>query len=775
MENKKKKLLRFNRFLSQKKMIALVLLVSDFFLLSLMNYIVNTMSNIKVILGNAARMSDYLGIEQFIINFSLIREHAFIRVLYSMALVALIILDAIIAYRIRISYSEEDINIGQKGTTKWATLDEIREQYVEIDLRDTEYDAPPGFPVCEYGGKIYIDTSPTNNLGIGITRSGKNEMAIFKSIDVYSRSVFKPSMIVTDMKAEDYKSSKKPLEERGYDVYFMNLAQPELSMGYNPLSIILETYKQGDYNHTQNLARSFAFMIFDPESQTGVERFFSEQAVALTTALVLAHIIDAVREDQEVNKKRKIAYEKKTALFKTLPEEEKENVRKEYENYAVDVFLNYDVQYIPDDVEYYDTNENEKKVNVYSIINTFGELSGRIIENTDKSALDLYFEKRPALDIAKMKYLSVKSAIGKTRASIYSTMTNKFDIFMSESMAKMTAESSLDLRDIGFGKKPIAIFIGLPDYDHSNYVMASLFIRQVYAVLAEGCWDRGKCARIVKIIGDEAGNLPKIDILPTMMSMGLGRGIYIDLYIQSFSQFEDTYGAKGYQTIMENCGNKMYIMAGSKKTANEFAELIGKETVVNVQRTGGRFELNKTYLESIDEKLLITGDQLMELRPGECVIKRIMKRTDNKGNAVTPKPIFNNIESGTRFKMRYEYMSDVFLNPTELSLNEINTESREHIVLADCVWDPNISFEQFARDAAYSTNNDKRMKSLPEDVQKAVYKVMKKILGDDISQEEVSDMDIDQIQKLIKADNFIKEYEKKAILITLRSAREKKG
>lgn len=82
-------------------------------------------------------------------------------------------LDVAFVYQIKFAYSEEEINIGQKGTQRWTTFEEIKQQYVEIEDRKVEYDGPPGFPICEHGNKIYIDTSPVNNVVIGTTRSGK--------------------------------------------------------------------------------------------------------------------------------------------------------------------------------------------------------------------------------------------------------------------------------------------------------------------------------------------------------------------------------------------------------------------------------------------------------------------------------------------------------------------------------------------------------------------------------------------------------------------------
>ncbi len=42
----------------------------------------------------------------------------------------------------------------------------------------------------------------------------------------------------------------------------------------------------------------------------------------------------------------------------------------------------------------------------------------------------------------------------------------------------------MNLEDIGFGDKPIAVFIEMPDYDKSAHFLGSVFIRQLYFVLA---------------------------------------------------------------------------------------------------------------------------------------------------------------------------------------------------------------------------------------------------------------------------------------------------
>ena len=311
-----------------------------------------------------------------------------------------------------------------------------------------------------------------------------------------------------------------------------------------------------------------------------------------------------------------------------------------------------------------------------------------------------------------------------------------------------------------------AVFIGFPDYDSSKNFLAVTFIKQVYVALAQKCGKKGKCTRRVKMVVDEAGNMPKIEDLRGMVTIGLGRNIFFDFYIQSLQQFESVYGKDG-EIIYGNCGNKVYLMAGDDDTPEKFSKQIGTETVTDLQRTGSMFSLSKHFMESSLEKRLISANQLQELREGEAVIKRTMKRTDNHGNPIKPTPIFNSLDTGTAFKYRYQYLTDDFPNADEIDLDDVNTESREYINLKNRVWDPEISFRQMAQEKL--SENGSRLIDFPENVRDAVLKIMEKIKGNDYNKDEVLDMDITAIKSIINADNYLKNYEKKAIIITINS------
>ncbi|MDU3546431.1 MAG: hypothetical protein E7F83_03305 [Clostridium sp.] len=117
-----------------------------------------------------------------------------------------------------IKASFKDIRDGQKGNSRFATLDEIKEQYRAVDEVESDkerlnggYEGRGGVIVSRYKDKIFIDDSPTNNLIIGTTRSGKGELFIFPTIDLYSRAGIKSSLVVNDPKGGATRSHMKSM------------------------------------------------------------------------------------------------------------------------------------------------------------------------------------------------------------------------------------------------------------------------------------------------------------------------------------------------------------------------------------------------------------------------------------------------------------------------------------------------------------------------------------------------------------------------------------
>lgn len=764
-----KRVMQLERYLSDTRIIMAIIIGIDLFFFMVMNFVINTLIAIPEMFKDLDNPGKYVGLKNVLPNINNIRTYGGIYIpIFIILLIFLLALDACTAYKMKVAWSEEYFNIGQKGDERWTTDEEIKQQFLEIPDKNESFPGYGGTIVSRMGNKLYIDTSPVNNMIIGITRSGKGEMYVFPSIDVYSRAEKKASLVINDMKLELYKSSKKTLENRGYKVYLLNFDDPIHSMGFNPLTVIIELAVNGDYENAELLAQAFAFSIFNPDEPANTDRFWNDASSSLLAALILAHLEDCLRMDEMDNDRRYKIWTEKRVAYDGLDDDLKEKADKLYEeelnkNEKSDIILNPAVMYLPEDAGYEKIYDNVKKINMYSIINTFTELARiRNPENPDITALDIYFSKRPQLDRAKLKYAAIEIAGDKPKSSIFGVMLSRLTTFTYESMAKMTAESSFDLEEIGFGEKPVAVFLGLPDYDTSKHFLATVFIRQVSLVLSKRAnRDRsGKCKRLVKFIVDEAGNMPAIEGLETYITMNLGRNISYDFYIQSYSQFEKKYG-EGWKTIKGNCGNQIYILTSDGDTAQTFSEDLGNETIVDLQRTGEKLSTHKHFMENTQEKPLLNKNQLMRLNEGECVVKRVMSIKDLNGNRVEPTPIFNSEESGKRFKYRYEYLTETFPNPGDIDLYEINTADRSHINLRERVWDYNISMTWLSNDVMDYGRDSLKVRDLSNgnDVMSALERIMEvtdlRNINEEMELSELTDLIYKRIDKKDERDAIL--------------------
>ncbi|MBU4643072.1 VirD4-like conjugal transfer protein, CD1115 family [Bacillus toyonensis] len=647
-------------------------------------------------------------------------------------------------YKIRSSF--KDLNHNQKDSSRFATLDEVKQQYRSIPDKTERYEGKGGVVISRYdvvscksilkqakrvidakgmekwgeikklkdsakAGRLLIDDGAVSNLIIGTTRSGKGETFVFPTIDAYSRAEIQPSLIVNDPKGELLAASKKTLEQRGFHIEVLNLDKPLESMSYNLLQLIKDAYKQGDTATAQTLCNTLSYSLYyNPNVK---DPFWNNSSMSLCNALILA-IIDKCIEEK-----------------------------------------------------------TEDKICMYAVANMLSELGSKEIvidkQGNTKNVLDIYFEMLPADSVAKMQYATSNFAKGgTTRGGIFSTTMSKLSIFTFEGIAKMTSRNNIDLKRIGFGKsihgkgtprvrvqiifpdgskesiktdtegrfelnfkqkvkngqrihvmesetkkkmivevqtinkdtgettykvvekqdglqienivifeKPIAVFMIVPDYDSSNHVIASIFIRQLYFVLSKyaGLARGGKCHREVVFLLDEFGNMPPIDDMGNIVTVCLGRNIRFNLIVQALPQLKTKYGDAS-TTIQDNCGNQIYIQSGNKETAKEISEKLGNQTINSLSRSGKGLSIDKSKTEGIDTKPLLTPTELMRFQEGESAVIRFMKRRDNNFEKIEPFPILN--RGKTVMKYRWEYLWDDF--DTDQSILDIDIRSLHEYV-----------------------------------------------------------------------------------------------
>ncbi len=570
--------------------------------------------------------------------------------------------------------------------------------------------------------KLLSDVARINH----IPAAGKKEKGEETSF-YFSRNC-QASMVVSDPKLELFIASKQILELRGYLVYCINLINPYESSCYNPLQLITDTYKNGDPAEASAIARSLATSIFAGEAGKGENAFFYDNAAFLTAALIMSEVIDELRADEEANKEYLQEHIEATDRFMKLSSEEKKEIchmgqhleelkirrYQELDKYQlvmldreIDELENTLLPYNYKQEEFQPRNDNEKKINLPNVLLKFTMLAGKMlppeVEGAEpRNALDVFFQSRDSLDVARNLYSAIQIAGGeRVKGSVYSTVLSKLTGFMDDKIKKMTAYSSFQLESIGFGERPVAVFMALPDYDNSNVFIQSIFISQVYYALAKKATScGGKCKREVIFLLDEFGNIPCISNMASMVTVCLGRNIRFNLIVQAYSQLDKEYGEHDSDTIYGNCGNQIYIQTDNYDTAEQFSNLIGKETIVNVTRMGGELSLTtqKQYTESTEEKPLKNPNELMEFIEGECVVKRVMMRKDQYNNKVRPRPIYNHEE--TAFPLRYQYMGEWY--NTENQWENLHADSCARLDLSLYVSD----FDKLLKDIELSITEE---------------------------------------------------------------------
>lgn len=659
-------LLKGNVLLENPKIIIAILSILDFMALMVANACLQAFDHLLC--------QDFSGLFRF--SYFFIPVLRYWRV-YLVLAAGLITLDVKIYLEFRNAFRDD--NVGQKGSRRFTTMNEIKAQYKAVpELPDGErFPGYGGLPVACMDGIMYLDDSAVNNLHLGITRSGKGELFSFREIDSYSRAEKQDSLVILDMKFDLIKSMYRSLAERGYKVYSVNFENPVEGNGFNPLYLIRKFYKKGKTDEAEQLCRSLAYSYFVSKaggSGDDNSDFFLSNSTSALTASIWAHMADCFAADARESAPLILHFLQAQMAFEGLEAELQEEARVRYEkNKRLPVKQLLRVcRELPPEAEFVPVTDNEGKINMASVINMFSSLARQHIDSRT-TMLDLYFSSRSRYDRAKAIYASIEVTGDRTKGSIFSQMLTKISMYSTGQMAQMTSHSDFDLEELGFGDKPVALFLELPFYDRSRDAVAMTLIDQAFQTNARAAAQtkKMKCDRRIVFHLDEVAQCPPIAELDTKLSVGLGIGILFNLFIQSYQQLEDRYGATA-KTIRANCANHIYLQTSEYDTAEAFSKEVGNKTIRNVNRSGKRFSTSKTYTEMYEEKPLKNANELMELMPGESIITRAMRRTDLQGNKAAPRPIANLEQEGRAYRYRYEYLKETFPNPEDVDIMDLD-------------------------------------------------------------------------------------------------------
>ncbi|HFU5895076.1 TPA: type IV secretory system conjugative DNA transfer family protein, partial [Enterococcus faecium] len=266
----------------------------------------------------------------------------------------------------------------------------------------------------------------------------------------------------------------------------------------------------------------------------------------------------------------------------------------------------------------------------------------------DKTVLDFYFQELPYDHPAHIAYLDIlaSSPAKSTIGNVVTHMLTNMKSFRRTGNAKLMAQNSINYMDLGFGEKPMAVFVVVSDQDKSNHEIAANYFDQSFKELTKAGLKQPnrKLPRQVVFLYEEAGNMVKIPELATKMTDGLKVGLSHVIVLQNYEQL-DKYGDEA-DTIISNCGNTIVVKTKSKKTREMIVEDLGNRANLSLSRQGKVADSEKTLTDSMERIPMLTKDELSRLPFGQTVVIRSMKTHDLKGNVIENMyPIYNRGET----------------------------------------------------------------------------------------------------------------------------------
>jgi type IV secretion system protein VirD4 len=213
--------------------------------------------------------------------------------------------------------------------------------------------------------------------------------------------------------------------------------------------------------------------------------------------------------------------------------------------------------------------------NVLHLIDTFA-VSEKVHE------LVLKINKQEITD----SYRTMLALSEKTLSSIIASARANLKIFYDEGACRITSSTSIDLNDIRYGKKPVAIFLRTPLVQLDYYkVVSALFISQIFNHLLSAK-PGDPAARDTFFLLDECATytFPGFsNIVSNCRKWNMG----ICIVLQHKNSLRARYPVAECDQILGNCGIKVFLKGtNSLETATELSALMGKRTFVVDKATG---------------------------------------------------------------------------------------------------------------------------------------------------------------------------------------------
>lgn len=360
------------------------------------------------------------------------------------------------------------------------------------------------------------------------------------------------NMIISDPKGELFEYTCVELKRLGYNVLTLDFKTPLKSSKYNFLQPVIEAIKQKNTPKAENYASDIVQSLVGDVKGNG-EAIWNNGEKAVIRATIMAVVMENI--------------------------------------------------------------DNPKLQNLPNVYHFIAEMCK---EQEDKTTLiDTYLDFLKEVDKthpAIASFAPAQMAASKTRASFYTSALSTLNIFMDSYVASMISENEIDINK--FNEEKTALFMILPDEKTTFYGLCSLFVNQVYTKLVEMADEKGGRLKIrTNFILDEFGNFSAIPNFGGFLTVGGGRGIRFNLFVQSFSQLNEKYGDNTAQNILDNCYVWNYLKTSNETTAEKISKKIGTYTTTSWSESSDKKSDNGgSNSMNLISRALLTPDEILRLQ-----------------------------------------------------------------------------------------------------------------------------------------------------------------
>lgn len=494
----------------------------------------------------------------------------------------------------------------------WSTLKNVKKDGIVIRSR-------------EKNGKLLINLyDPIHTMIIGTTGSGKTQTYINPSIRILSQIGSKPCLVITDPKGEVYRDNALQLKDAGYRISVLDLRNPYASTRWNPMDNAFVQYHRARNMikevkvHRGDSPKNYKLKMASSPKEYGEEWYeFNRTAYSFKEQLRgdLEARAQELRDNAE-NELREIA----SAI---VPIESKTDAS--WERGAQDFIYGIMLAMLEDSLDP-ELGMTREKYNFYNMakIATYKDSD----PDNPFGTLRSYCSYRDKFSkVGALTSTAINNAPNTTR-SYMGVLMSRISIFQDAGICYATSFSDLSFDD--FTDQPTAFFIKVPDEKESRHCIATMCISQLYKKLVERASETEKLRlpRNVYFMLDEFANLPKIEKMDSMVTVGRSRGIFFSLVVQSYSQLDNKYGKEASETIRSNCNIQIFIGTEDQKTREEFSKMCGDvsietETTSTSKNDGGEGGggTNKTRQAQHQTRPLIYPYELGQLDKFNVVVK----------------------------------------------------------------------------------------------------------------------------------------------------------